>query len=67
MPDADCQVGFLFEAKEKTELCVFFIRGFLVIASFRMAEVDDRNSRAAHEDIFPTDISVKNARTMDRR
>ena len=67
MPDANCQTGFLFAAKEKTEPCIFFIHGFLVIAKFRMAKVDDRNSRAAHEDIFPTDIPVKYARAMDRR
>jgi len=67
MPNANCQASFLFKAKEKTEPCIFFIHGFLVIASFRMAEVNDRNSRAAHKDIFPTDISMKNARAMDRR
>jgi len=41
------QATFLFETKEKPKLCVFFIRGFLVIALSRMAEVDDRNSRVA--------------------
>jgi len=58
--------GHLFEAKEKTKQRIFFIHGSLVIRLFRMAEVDDRNSRVAHEDIFRTDISMKYARAMNR-
>jgi len=67
MPNANCQASFLFKAKEKTEPCIFFIHGSWSSHRSEWAEVNDRNSRAAHKDIFPTDISMKNARAMDRR
>jgi hypothetical protein len=53
--------------KAKQELHVFFIHGLLVIGSFRMAEVDDCDSRVAHKDIFTTDISMQYAHAMNGR
>jgi hypothetical protein len=64
---AGCLATCLFEAKERPKPHIFFIHSYLVIALFRMAEVNDRNSRVAHKYIFTTDISVNYARAMNRR